>query len=107
MKIKAVSLGVMNVLMPIPMFILTVLMMWFWEFGICIGLLGLNTIPFWTLYLEVLPMLISPLAGIFGIVYGVIRYKERLAWLGILLSLLCLVENGLIWYGVFYIGSRF
>lgn len=107
MKIKAVTLGIVNVIAPVPLFIFTILWMWFWTFIICLGLLGLDRIPFWADCLGLLPMLISPLSGIFGIIYGVIRRKERLAWLGILLSLLCLAENGLIWYGMIYIGSRF
>ena len=107
MKIKPIISGIIAAISPIPLLIFTVLWFWICSFGIGMGLLQYETIPEWILIISLLPLLISPLLGISGIIHGFIKRKESLAWLGILLSISCLVENFILIYGIIYLGSRF
>ena len=107
MKNKALILGAMSAVSPVPGFIFTLFWDWTWAFGIGMGLLGYDVVPFWITVVGVLPLLISPLAGLFGIVYGIVRRREEKTWLGILLSVLCVVENVLMIYGICYLAIRF
>lgn len=107
MKIKAFTMGIISFLSPVPMFIFTILWDWTLSFGIGMGLLGYDHIPNWILIPGLLPLLISPTLGIFSIIYGIRKRREKLAWLGILLSALCVVVNALMIYGMGYIGSRY
>lgn len=107
MKIKAFTMGIISFLSPVPMFIFTILWDWTWAFGIGMGLLGYDYIPEWISTVGLSPLLISPLLGLFGLIYGMCKRKEKLAWLGILLSALCVVANGLMIYAMGYIGSRY
>ena len=45
--------------------------------------------------------------GIGGIVHGIIMIKEKMSYLGIILSFVCLVENFLLIYGFVYHISIF
>lgn len=107
MKHKAAFWGMISFLSPIPMTIATVLWDWFLCFGIVMGLLGYERIPTWASIIGTAPLLISPAMGIGGIVYGICKRKETLAWLGILLSALGVVVNGLLLFGILYLGSRY
>ena len=107
MKNKALVLGVVSVASPVPGFIFTLLWCWTWAFGIGMGLLGYDGVADWILIVGLLPLLISPLMGLFGIVYGIVRRREKRAWLGILLSVLGVAENVLMIYGLCYIGYRY
>ena len=107
MKKNAFVLGLISFISPIPVFVFTILWCWTWAFGIGMGLLGYDGVPSWILLVGLSPLLISPLLGLFGVFYGICRRKERLAWLGILLSVLCIVANALLIYGLGYIGSRY
>ena len=89
MKMKAVHFGALTLATPLPGWILTIL--WFW-------------IPEWGLYVGLLPLPVSPLMGLAGIIYGIVRRKEKGAWLGVLCSALCLVENALLLAGMMYLG---
>ena len=73
-------------------------------FPIGMGLLQYETIPVWIGIISLLPLLISPLLGIFGIIRGIKRRKEKHARLGIVLSVLCLIENIVLLYGIYYIS---
>lgn len=104
---KPFMIGVIAVSSPIPMTILTIMWCWILCFGVGIGILQYDTIPEWLMTVSLLPLCISPLFGCFGMVYGIIKRKEHLSWLGILLSVICLIENFLLIYGIGYLGSRF
>ena len=106
-KNKAIFWGLISVLSPIPLTILSFFWDWIWCFGIVMGPLGYERIPDWALILGTAPLLISPVIGYFGIVYGICHYRQRLAWLGILLSFLGVVVNGLLIFGILYTGSQF
>ena len=71
------------------------------------GLLQYDTIPQWISEISLLPIWISPLLGIIGIIHGVIKIKEKRSGLGIVLSAMCLVENFVILYGAIYLASRY
>lgn len=107
MKRNSLVIGIIAVASPIPLALFTVLWDWLLAFGIGMGLLNYDTVPQWILICSLLPLLISPGLGILGIVHGCIQRKQKRAWLGILLSVLCLIENFLLIYGMCYIGSRY
>lgn len=108
MKNTPVEAGRFAAFSPLPMFFVTVLWCWFVLFGLYMGVFGMDVpIPNWVVILGVLPYVFSPLLGLLGIIHGILKRKEKRAWLGILLSALCLIENFLLFYGMGYIGSRY
>ena len=107
MKNKPLVTGIIAVVSPVPLIVFTVLWSWIWCFGIGMGLLNFDTIPQWILICSLLPLFISPALGLLGIVHGIIKIKLKRAWVGILLSVLGLIENFILIYGMGYIGSRF
>lgn len=107
MKHKPLVFGILAAISPVPMFIFTVLWCWALFFGIGMGLLGYDTVPQWILFCGPLPLLVSPGLGILGTVYGCIHIKQKHAWPGICLSVIGLIENFLLIYGICYLGSRF
>jgi len=104
MKNKPFITGIIAVVSPIPLFIFTILWSWIWCFGIGMGLLNYDTIPYWILFISLLPLLISPTLGLLGIIHGIIKIKEKRAWLSILLSFICLAQNFLLLLGLIYLG---
>ena len=106
-KNKPWHLGLLAVLSPLPMLIVTSMWSVLWGIWFGIGVLNYTTIPDWILAISLLPLLVSPTLGILGIAQGIIRRKERRAWIGILLSVLGLMGNVLLIYGIGYLGSRF
>ena len=107
MKNKSISFGILAATSPIPLLIMTVLWFWLWSFGIGMGLLNYDTIPEWILIISMLPLLISPLLGTVGTIYGIINIREGASILGIILSIICLAENFVLIYGMYYLGSVF
>ena len=107
MKMKAVHFGALTLATPLPGWIFAILWTWIFCFGICLGALGYERIPMWGLYVGLLPLLVSLLLSLAGMVYGIVRRKEKRAWLGVLCSALCLVENVLLLAGMIYLGSRY
>lgn len=107
MKNKLIMSGVIAAVTPVPMIVFTVIWSWILFFGIGMGLLNYDTIPQWILVCSFLPLFISPAFALLGIVHGVRRIKCEQAWVGILLSVLGLIENFVLIYGMYYIGSRF
>ena len=107
MKNKPMISGLIAVGSPIPLLFLTMLWYCIWVFPIGMGLFRYDSIPDWIMVVSLLPLCISPLLGVFGIVHGIIKIKEKLSWLGITLSMICLIENFILIYGIGYIGSRF
>ena len=107
MKNSPIEAGQFAFFSPLPMFIVTILWCWVVFFGIYMGMIGLDIpIPTWVIILGVLPCLASPLLGVWGIIHGIMKRKEKQAWLGIMLSALCLVENVLLFCTMGYL-SRF
>lgn len=107
MKNTPVEAGRFAFFSPLPMFIVTILWCWTVFFGVYIGIMGMDVpVPAWVIILGVLPCLASPLLGVWGIVHGIIKRKEKRAWLGILFSGLCLVGNALLFCAMVYL-SRF
>lgn len=107
MKNKAAFWGMISFLSPIPMTILSFLWDWLWCFGIVMGPLGYDRIPDWALIIGSVPLLISPLVALSSLVYGICHYRQKLAWLGILFSFLGMVVNGLVFFGILYMGSHY
>jgi hypothetical protein len=107
MKFKPITTGLIAVASPIPLLIITSMWSLICYFGIGMSLLNYETVPLWIQMCSLLPLLISPTIGVLGIVHGCIKIKEQYAWGGILLSVLGLVENFLLIYVIYYLGSRF
>ena len=95
MKNTPLEAGIFALWSPLPLLFLAELWALILILYVCFHLLGLNSVPVWLLLISLLPMLISPLLGILGIIHGFRKRKEPRAWLGILLSFLSLVENGI------------
>ena len=108
MKNTPVEAGRFAFFSPLPMLFASGLWSWIVVFGIYFGLLQLDVpIPEWLIGITIIPpVFCSPILGILGIVHGIIKRKEKRAWLGILLSTLCLVENALLFCAMGYL-SRF
>lgn len=106
-KNNPLFIGTIAAASPVPLLVFTVLWSWFWGIGIGIGLLHYDTISGWLLIWSLLPLIISPIWCIVGIIYGCIKHKQKRALLGIFLSIIGLIENFLLLYGLMYIGSRF
>ena len=96
MKRSALSVGLMCIAWIIPLQVVFWLYCWLLILS-GVGLLFLGEPSSILNVILVLPLFISPLMGIWGTVYGIIRRKEPKAWLGILLSLLTVAINFLIW----------
>lgn len=107
MKNKPLVTGIIAVASPVPVITFTVFWYWMWFFGIGMSLFGYNTVPVWIDICGFLPFFVSPALCVAGIVHGAIKHKCRLAWLGILLSVVGLIENFIIVYTLYYIGSTF
>ena len=106
MKSKSLKLGIIAVASPIPMFLITALWSLLVFFVIGIGVLHYeSTTPDWLLGFSLLPLLISPLMCCIFIVRGIVKRKEHLSWLCILLSVVGLIENALLLMGICYLGS--
>ena len=63
--------------------------------------------PFWLEILSLLPLLVSPILCCLFIVIGILRRKEHLAWLCVVLSCVGLAKNVLLFWLMMYIGSRY
>lgn len=101
---RALVVGIINFFLPIPMFVFSVLWCWLWFFGIGMGVMGYEKVHDWILYIGEFPLIISPVLSLFGIVYGIIKIKEKHALIGILLSVLSLLINVVIFAGIWYLG---
>ena len=104
MKNRPYITGIIAVASPGPMFIFTIFWCWIWSFGIGLGILHYDKIPDWILFIGLLPLWISPLLGIAGLIHSVAKCKTKLAWLGILLSAMGLLENLLMLCGILYLS---
>ena len=107
MKNKPIVSGIIAIASPIPLIIFTALWCWIWTFAIGMGLFHYDNIPNWIWPVALLPLFISPILGVLGIIHGIIKRKEKSAWLGITLSIMGLLENALLIYGMAFLGSRF
>lgn len=107
MKSTPIEAGIVAVASPLPLFFCTVFWSWILTFTIGMGILGLEYIPNWLSICSLLPLLVSPIIGVMGLIHSIIKIKEKRSWVGFLLSFLGLAENLLLIYCIGYIGSRF
>ncbi len=101
------ALGITNVISPVPMMVFTVLWTWFWFFFVCIGIFDYYKPTDLIMAVIMSPIIISPVIEVLGVVYGLIKIKERNSFLCIILSILGIVVNTLLLYGMIYIGSKY
>ena len=103
MKNTPVEAGRFAFFSPLPMFFVAMCWGMLFFFNIYLSIFPAeSTPPVWVLILSLLPLLFSPLLGVLGIIHGIIKRKEKRAWLGILLSAFCLVENALLFCAMGY-----
>ena len=108
MKNTPVEAGRFAFFSPLPMLLVTEFWALTLTFAIGLGVFKLQQPHInWLLIPSLLPLLFSPTLGVLGIIHGIRKRHEKKAWLGILLSALCLVENALMLYWIGYIGSRY
>lgn len=108
MKTKSLITGILAALSPLPMAIIAILLDWIFFFGIYLGVFdGPLPAPDWVIQAFLLPLSISPLLGVAGIVHGIVDRKAPLAWLSIVLSVLCLLGNALLIGGMVFLGGRY
>ena len=101
------SLGLFNLLSPLPLMLAGILLAWFVEFGIGYRIFGAHKTPDWLLYLAFLPLLISPLSTLAGIILGIVKRREKHARTCSLLSALGLLENIGLFAGILYLSATF
>ena len=107
MKNNPIVTGFIAFFSPIPLVIFTIIWSWVWFFGIGIGLLNYDTVPQWMLVVTLLPLFISPILGLLGIIHSMVKIKTKTAWFAFFLSVIGLLENFILFYGMYYLGSRF
>ena len=107
MKNKPILTGIIAVASPVPMVIFTAIWSWVWFFGIGMGLLNYDTVQQWILIVSLIPLFISPIFGLLGIIHSMVKIKTKKAWFAFFLSLIGLLENFILIYGMYYLGSRF
>lgn len=66
-----------------------------------------SPVPEWICAIGLLPLAISPILCIAGVIHGRMKIKQEGAWCDILRSVIGLAENFLLLYGMLYIGSKF
>ena len=103
-SIRPLVSGVLSVLMPIPMAIVTMMLglygVWVWY-----ALFELDNISSWFLVIAVIPLLLSPIFSIFSTVYCAVKIRVKWAWIGLILSILGIAENAVLMFFLYYIGS--
>lgn len=104
MHLRPILSGVLSVLMPIPIVIVTMMLglcvVWIWY-----ALFELDNISSWFLVIAVIPLLLSPIFSIFSTVYCAVKIRVKWAWIGLLLSILGIAENAVLMFFLYYIGS--
>ena len=104
---KHLTHGIVAVSSPIPLLSFTCLWSWIAWFGFGMGILKYETIPEWLLGVSLIPLLISPIICCVFLVLGIIHRREQHARLCIILSVIGLLENAALLYGLIYLGSRY
>ena len=95
---RSLRLGVWSVLTIFPCFIITAL----WSMVL---LSFVEALPYWMIFLALLPAFISPGIGVAGLVTGIRHWNTHRARLGVVLSLLGIAGNALCWYGFYLLAS--
>jgi hypothetical protein len=106
-KNKTYWIGIVSVISPLPMILITCIWAEIFIIGFGIGILKYDTIPNWINIISLIPLGFSPLFDCFGIVYGFINRKEKASLICIILSIVGLLENFILIYGIYFLGSRF
>ncbi len=106
--ITPLSVGLFYILSPIPLFMTDILFGWIMFFNIGWNLFGGHeNIPDWFNTLTVLPVFIYPILPIAGIIYGIVKRKEKHGNLCIVLSSIGFLLNVLIFAFLLYLGRYY
>lgn len=104
MKNTPLEAGVFAVLSPLPMLFLAGFI-GFIMMAAILYTLGPQVVGPWVVLLMILPLLASPVLGILSIVNGFRKIKEKRAWTGIALGVLCLLENAALFFFGAYLSQ--
>ena len=103
--------GLVNMLAPLPLFIVSTLLCWFLFFGVGFYVWGYENMPEWAKNLSMLPVYLLTLlhigSSIWAIVAGAKRRGTRHAVMCIVTSTIGILSQGIMWFLMIYIGSRF
>ncbi|MEE0265184.1 MAG: hypothetical protein UD936_06105 [Acutalibacteraceae bacterium] len=91
--ITPLSVGIFNLISPFPLMIIGLMSYYHILAGIGMGLLGYTVIPAWFTALALLPVFISPVLTIAGIIYGFLQKTKKHARLCVALSAIGLLIN--------------
>ena len=103
MKNTPLEAGIFAALSPLPMFWVSVFVTTIVG-GIGFALLGASIAVKMFDYIPLVVFLLSPTLGVLGIIHSLMKIREKKALLGLLLSILCIVENALMFWGMYYLG---
>ena len=91
--ITPLSVGIFNLVSPIPVMIVGIMLYWHTLTGIGMEMLGYKIIPAWFAILAFLPVFISPVLTLAGIIYGFTRRTKKHRRLCIVMSAIGLAVN--------------
>lgn len=104
---KNYNTGMIALISPLPMIFVTMFWGMFMIFIVGIGILKFEIIPDWFTLICLFPIVLSPIYACYGIVYGIVNRKEKEYLKCIIFSIIGLLENFILIYGLYFIGSRF
>lgn len=104
--ITPLNVGLFYIISPVPILMFDLIFSWIMFFDIGWKLFGGHeNIPFWYDTLTILPALIFPILPIAGIIYGIVKRKEKHGKLCIILSSIGFLINALIFAFILYAGA--
>ena len=113
MRNTPLEAGVFAALSPLPCLFAGVFLVWI-VIGIAFALVSFNYFVIPDVVIETIfiftgfiPFAFSPVLGILGVIHSIIQRKTKGAWLGLLLSVLCLLENTVLFVICGYLGSKY
>ena len=113
MRNTPLEAGVFAALSPLPCLLTGVFLDWI-VIGIAFALVSFNYFVIPDVVIETIfiftgfiPFAFSPVLGILGVIHSIIQRKTKGAWLGLLLSAFCLLENTVLFVICGYLGSKY
>ena len=110
-KHSPLTVGLFNLLAPIPVLLLSAVAACFLFFVVGFGIFGFDNVPTWFRNLSLLPALLSvlvlPVIQILGVVLGIMKRREKHAVGCIVLSGLGFAVNTLLWAAALWAGMHY
>jgi drug/metabolite transporter (DMT)-like permease len=106
-EISLKAIGIINILIPVPLLIITLMSMWVILFKILRDYLGIDFTSNSFGAILLLPILLSPALSIYGMVKGIKHRQEKHGLLCFILSLLGFLIMAAILFGIYYMASTY